>query len=121
VQNSILLIKPDTHKINIQSLQYKVDNVAKYGNLIYIPFDKVKITISTGVNNNAFININRDISTNTFYIKTINEVDSKNMINILKYDARMKIYLNKKWRFLMVAQIVGFGNNAYSVGFCRKI
>ena len=103
-------IRKKEEKINTKILKCNPQNVN--GILSYTPLQKVKFTVKAGINDSA---IDKDLK------DSFNDVESTDVLSVIKYDTRAKIYLNKKWRFLMRAQLLGAKNNIYTFGFFVKI
>ena len=120
-QKSILFIKPETHKINTESFQLPQVQKSKSRMLTFKPVKSIKITIKSGLNSSIISKVNKDTLLAGDFKDAFNDIETTDFVSIGKYDARLKIYINKKWRFLMRAQLVGFGNNFYTLGFYCKM
>ena len=113
--HSLLCQKNDSHKIHSELLQYKY--VQKSAGLItYTPIHKVKFTIKPAI-------MYKSQSNTLVEGDAFNDVEALTMeaFAAIKYDARAKIYINKKWRFLMRAQLLGSNKNIYSLGAFLKV
>ncbi len=89
--------------------------------MVYKPLKMVKITAKSGLNSNIVSKINIDTLKTGDFKDAFNDVEPIDFASIGKYDIRLKVYLTKRWRFLMRAQLVGFGKNFYSLGFYWKV
>ena len=88
--------------------------------LTYSPMHKVKITIKTGLNRNIICAVDSAALIAGDYEDAFNDVEASETVNILRYDARVKFYISKRWRFIMRAQLLGFNRNLYTFGFFWK-
>lgn len=119
-QRSILIAPLETHEINVKSLQLNYSK-PKERIFTYYPFRKVKLTIKAGLNSNSFSKVNVDTLLAGDINDAFNDVDSYDAMMILRYDARLKFYLTKRWRFLMRAQILGYHTDIYTFGVIWKV
>lgn len=121
IKTSMLSSNPETHNINITLLQYHQIQLRKFRMLTISPLRMVKFTLKAGFNGGIVSKINtRDLITGDFQ-DAFNEMEPQDALSIVKYDARLKVYLSKRWRLLMRAQVLGFGKNIYSAGFFWKV
>lgn len=68
---------------------------------------RFKLTLKVGLNSSELQNLNLD------YLSSFDLTDAFNNVeffNLVKESYRLKIYLNKKIKFLMNAQVIGFNN-----------
>jgi hypothetical protein len=79
------------------------------------------MTFKTGLNKNIISAVDSSAIAAGDFQDAFNDVEAVEAVNILRYDARIKIYINRRWRFLMRAQILGFGQNLYTFGFFWKV
>jgi hypothetical protein len=114
VKSCILSCKPETHSINNDLIHRQIQQ-NKSSMLTMSPLKMIKFTVTAGFNNKIIS------QTGCSPVDAFNEIDVQNALTIVKYDARLKIYLNKRWRFLVRAQSLGFGKDVYSMGFFWKV
>ncbi len=119
INNCIFIAHPETHNINVSLIKNYYNN--NNGLLTYSPLQRIKITLKAGVNGNTLSVINNETFQSNYSQNTFNETEIKEITSIIKYDARIKIYVNKKFRLLMRAQIVGLGKDVYTLGGFWKI
>lgn len=83
------------------------------------PIKKVKVTLKTGFNNNILSKVNADATNIT---DAFQDVDTQDYISVLKYDIRLKIYLNKVTRLIFGTVINGVesSTNSYTMGLLMK-
>ena len=113
VKSYMISATPEMHHIN-SITKY---SAKKSGILSYYLVEKVKFTLTAGLNGSMITKINgSDLITGEF-----NDVEMREVMMVVKYDARIKIYYSKKLRLLMRAQIVGSKNNSYTAGCFYKM
>ncbi len=102
--DSISMVKFDLH--------FKLDAVKS--SMGYRPTPKVKITFKTRLNLN--------VSDSSTVYDVIQEVED-NIVGIMKYDIRCKVYLNKSFSLVgrgLIDNEKNFGKDMYSLGLMGK-
>jgi len=113
--------KSKNHKINTTLIEYQHIQQRQAKVFYYNPINKVKLTFHAGFNSNIISKVNTDTLIVGDFKDAFDDIEVQDATMIGKYDGRMKVYISKRWRMLIRAQIVGFNNNYYTCGFYWKM
>lgn len=118
---SMYLMKSKSHPINTALIQYHQIQQRQAKVFSYKPINKVKLTFHAGLNSNIVSKVNIDTLKSGDFKDAFNDVEVEDATMIGKYDGRMKIYISRRWRILIRAQIIGLNNNNYTFGLYWKV
>lgn len=109
-----------TPPINMRLIQYHYLNKDKL--ITLTPIDRIKITFKGRAN---FKSISSKINVNELIVGELQgafaDVDASDYIGIVRYDLRVKYYVNYRWRCIARMQFLGVHRNMYTAGVQVKL
>lgn len=106
--------------INVKAIQYRYLSKNKVTTIR--PVDRIKITLTCRTN---FKNISAKLKSDELILgdlqSALSDIDFNDYISIVRYDLRLKYYLNFRSRFVARMQFLGPNRNIYTAGLQFKL